>query len=312
MTFLRTISATVVLLAVVSTVAGMQTGQPANGSLYEEVPRISLAQATDAPATVEREVVVEREERIDAWAEEEWIIWAPIRMRSANPQATGTVRLLNTMDYSTASDGTDDDFLYRGQVIYGIAPNHHISLAVPVQLFDGSVEGNANLEFGWQWRLWDEQDWVPAFALHNELFIPSGDGGSGVDWRLTGLITKSLTSRWRVHANPFLMVNSGDSPWPTDRRCPGDLRDFRWGFVTGTEYLLTDQLSILADYVHEASEYYGHRNQHYVEVGTQWAISERHGLGFGTRWTLDGDRQDDNFGAALTYSYTFNAPAIGQ
>jgi len=319
MTHARMIPGIVFGLLVSSSAFGMQAAT--QGDSFHELPQLSLAQAaepSDSAVTAEREVVIEREvvvetdRRTDTWAEEEWIIWAPVRLRSANPQATGTVRLLNTFDYSTASDRTDDDFLWRHKIIYGIAPDHHISVAVPVQLFDGRVQGNANTEFGWQWRLWDESDWIPAFALDNELFIPTGKDASGVDWRLSGLITRSLTPRWRLHSNPFLMVQSGNRPWPEDRRHPGDLRDFRWGLVTGTEYLVLDNLSVMGNIVHESSEYCGRSNQYSMEMGAQWAITQRHGLGFGTRWTLDGDRAGDNFGMGLTYSYTFNVPAIGR
>jgi len=233
-------------------------------------------------------------------------------MRSADPQDTGTIQLLHTVTYATSSDGTDDDVRLFVMGEWGIAPNHQLSLAMPWLLGDGDAEGNFNTEFGWQWRLWEEKDWAPAFALRNTLFIPTGEGGSGLDWELTGLVTKSLTDRWRVHFNPFLKVASGDSPMPREKKHPGDLRDFQWGFVAGTEYLVTDNLSLMLDYIHETSEYRGHRNQHSMEFGGMWAITKHHGLGFGTRWTLDGDDQEDNFSASLTYSFTFDAPAFAR
>lgn len=292
--------------------AAIAAAEASGDSAVQEVPAFSLAaeaQAPDAATGTERSETVASE--TGGPRETEWDIWAPIRMRSANPQDLGTVQVLQSVDYSTSSDGTDDDVRTKIDIQYGFAKDHQLSLAVPMLLGDGQAEGNTNLEAGWQWRLWEEKDALPAFALLNELYIPAGYHAAGVDWRLTGLFTKSITDQWRLHLNPFLTVASGDSPQPRELKHPGDLRDFQWGLVVGTDYRVTEDFTLNLDYIHETSEYKGNRNQHTMEAGFMWAISPRHGFGMATRWTLDGDGVNDNWGATFSYSYTFSAPSIG-
>jgi hypothetical protein len=231
-------------------------------------------------------------------------------MVCAHPQETGKIQVLLTTDYSTSSDRTDDDVLYWTDIEYGFAPNHHLSFKVETLLGDGAGEGNGNLDVEWQWRFWKEDGWLPAFGLSNDLFIPSGCRSGGADWTLTGLVTKSLAQHWRLHLNPFLTVASGDSPDPHDDRSPGDLRDFQWGVIGGTDYAITDEVALSLDYVHETSDARGQPNQHSMETGVMWAIDQHHGLAASTRWTVDGDSISDNWGAAVTYSYTFSAPTL--
>lgn len=320
---MRRVNAMILAILCVLYFVHVQASTAASGhcAVLQQVPRIQLTAQSQPSAENEHESarerakqdpsnVISRQQGPDSGGE--WDIWAPIRMQSANPQDTGSLQILETVDYSTASDHTDDDVLNRVSIEYGIAPDHSISLAAPVLLFDGEAQGNGNLETGWQWRLWDENSGLPAFALLNELFIPSGYHAGGLDWTFTGLLTKSITEKWRLHLNPFLTVASGDSPSPSDTSHPGNLRDFQWGFITGTDYLVAEHVSVMLDYVHEAGEYTGDRNQHYAEAGMMWSISEHHGLALATRWTMDGDGVEDNFGASVTYSYSFDVPAIGK
>jgi hypothetical protein len=253
--------------------------------------------------TTTKETTTVRETRT---VEEGWDIWGPVTLRSADPEELGEVEIKNIYHYGTSSDGSHDANDYEFEIEYGIAPNHELIFAVPdVSLNRCEEEGNGNLEAGWHWRLWKEQDWIPAFALRNILLIPSGYHSSGLDWTLRGLLTKSIIeNKWRLHLNPFLTVASGSEP--------EELRHFQWGFIVGTDYRLCENVNLQLDYIHRTSEEEGERNQHSMEAGVEWQVAEHHGIAFATNWTVDGDSVDENWGFTVSYVFSFDAPAFGK
>ena len=263
---------------------------------------ITLADATTGEETVPKGTTAETADG----HEKAWDITGPIRLRSADPEPPGELAVKTIFDYSTSSDGSDDDLEYEFELEYGIAPNHELILEVPVELGDGATEGNADITVGHHWRLWKEQDILPAFALRNYIRVPSGYHSSGVDYELRGLITKSIIpDKFRLHLNPFLKSVNGDNE--------EDHRYFQWGAIVGADYRLADNLVLNLDYVHETAETNGQRNQHTMEVGVDWHFAEHQALGFVTRAGLDGDGDGENFGCAVSYIYTFdNVPALGK
>jgi hypothetical protein len=82
---------------------------------------------------------------------------------------------------------------------------------MPFEIGDGNAEGNGDIELGWHWRLWEETDDMPAFAIRNYLFLGTGHDSDGVDWMLKGLFTKTITPGCtRLHLNPWLKVVDAD------------------------------------------------------------------------------------------------------
>lgn len=293
-----------VLVGEVFAQTGTKQSPPVKGTqaavaspLNFELQPITLADATS------------KEERVavsSVSGEEDWDITGPIRLRSADPESPGELALKNIFDYSTSSDGSDDDVEYEMEMEYGIAPNHELILEVPVEVGDGAVHGNADLTLGWHWRLWKEAEILPAFALRNYIRVPSGYRSSGVDYELRGLLTKSIVpDKLRFHMNPFLKSVNGSNE--------KDHRYFQWGAILGLDYRLAENLVLIMDYVHETSDAEGERNQHTAEVGLDWIVAEHHTLGFVTRTGLDGDGIGENWGFAVSYIYTFEGlPAFGK
>lgn len=312
--------------------AAMATTQsqqrPAKAGDFGEVQEFNLAAAEETTKTEEKtEVKTEttevKETTESKRSEKNWDIWGPITLRSADPEPLGELEMKNIAHYGTSSNGEDDNVNYELELEYGFAPNHELILAVPLELGDGKAEGNGDLELGWHWRLWREQDWAPAFAIRNILYIPSGYHSRGLDWTLKGLLTKSIIEdKWRLHLNPYLTVASGD---PTEEAPStpsalpfrlyeeeGDLRDFQWGFIAGTDYRITDNLNLILDYIHRTSGVRGWRNQHEMEACLEWKITEHLGLGWNNNWTVDGDGLGENYGTSLSLVYNFDVPAIGK
>lgn len=276
-----------------------KNGAAASGQKEPRSQPLTLADASQQEAPSSGAVADHKIE------EEIWDIGGPIRLRSADAEPPGELVFKNIFDYSTSSDGSDDDLEYEFEIEYGIAPNHELIFEVPVQLGDGGVDGNADITVGHHWQLWKEQDLLPAFALRNYLRVPSGYKSSGVDWELRGLLTKSIIPhRLRLHLNPFLKSVNGDNV--------EDVRRFQWGAVIGADYRINDRLVLNCDYVHETGETEGSRNQHTAEVGLEWLLAPHHEICFVTRAGLDGDSQGENWGCAISYIYEFEGlPYIG-
>jgi len=301
------------LLSLVSGVMGRDTAGPGEqpltlsaapaaapaGRAVDKAPQFRLAADQETATTTEQKTEITTVAPC-----REWDIVGPIRMRSADPEPTGELEIKNIFDYGTSSDGTDDDVEYEIELEWGLAPNHELIFEVPVEMGDGGVNGNADITLGWHWRLWKEQEILPAFAMRNYIRIPSGYHSSGVDYELRGLITKSIVpDQFRLHLNPFLKSVNGHNE--------EDHRYFQWGVIVGADYRLTDTLVLNVDYVHETSDAQGQRNQHTMEVGLDWCLAAHQAIGFVTRAGLDGDSAGENWGFAISYIYAFEGfPAL--
>ncbi len=221
----------------------------------------------------------------------------PYRLRSADPEPFGEVEIKNIVGWSTTK-GDDDDFEYEFELEWGFVRNHELIFAVPVELGDGRVEGNGDIELGWHWKLWEERDWRPAFGMRNFVRIPTGVGSSGVDYEWIGLITKSIIpGKFRVNANPFVKSVNGNNE--------EDARHFLWGGSLGVDYRLSDDLILVGLYRYEAGELEGTRDNHSLEFGADWTISEHQEIAFGVEVGLDGDDQGPALGARISYILDF-------
>ncbi len=236
--------------------------------------------------------------------EEDWDVSGPVRMRSADPEEVGELQIKNIFGYSTSSDGSDDDLEYELELEWGFMPDHHLILELPVEIGDGEVEGNADLTLGWHWRLWRERDWMPAFAMRNLIRIPSGVDSDGVDYEFRGLFTKSITpNQLRLQFSPsFKFVN-------------GDIHDgeraFQWEVYAGFDYRMSDAMALNLNYIFGSSASSGASDQHDIELGVDWDIAEHQMLALGTRLSLDGDDEGDNWGIKLSYIFSLDAPSFG-
>ncbi len=183
-------------------------------------------------------------------------------------------------------------------------PDHHLILELPVEIGDGEVEGNADLTLGWHWRLWREQDWMPAFAMRNLIRIPSGVDSDGVDYEFRGLFTKSITpNQLRLQVSPSFKVVNGDIH-------EGE-RSFQWEVYAGFDYRLSDAAALNLNYIFGSSASNGVGDQHAIELGVDWDIAEHQMLALGTRLGLDGDDEGDNWGIKLSYIFSLDAPSFG-
>ena len=235
---------------------------------------------------------------IDEMDDLNWDLAGPYEMRSADPEPTGVVELKNIFGWSTSKSGESDEWMYEFEVEWGIAENHELIFETPVELGDGRVDGNGDIEIGWHWQLVKEQDWMPAFALRNFVRVPTGVGSSGVDYELIGLITKSIVpGKLRFEANPFVKTVNGDND--------EDAGDFVWGGSFGLDWRVSDELVLVGLYRYVSGAIEGERDNHNLQFGGEWEFAKNQELGFSAEVGIDGDGNGPAFGAMLSYILSF-------
>ncbi|OWY70798.1 hypothetical protein B7486_14440 [cyanobacterium TDX16] len=241
----------------------------------------------------------------DPYASRAYGIGGPWRLRSADALRPGQLSIRNEMTWTTGLESGDDETRYGLSIDYGIAPMHHVTLELPVDIGDGAVTGNGDFRLGWHWQLLKEDDWKPSFALRNYIRVPSGYESSGVDYELRALFSKSVADHVRVHIAPFLESINGDNT--------EDVRHFQWGAAIGSDWKITDTLDIVVDYVHETSNETGIRNQHSLDAGVIWEVAPNHKIGISGSAGLDGDGVNGDWGAGIFYTIAFDGlPHLGR
>lgn len=265
-----------------------------NGESQEPM---SLAQATGTTADTTR-VGEETRTTIREDAESSWGITGPISLRSADPEEPGELEVKNIFGWQTSRNGESDEWEYELELEYGLVENHELILEVPFELGDGRVDGNGDLTLGWHWRLFKEQDWLPAFAMRNYVRTPTGIGSEGVDYEWRGLFTKTIMpEKCRLHWNPYLKSVNGDNE--------PDARHFQWGSLIGMDYRVCENVLFIWDYHYRNGEIEHTRDQHSLELGVDWKIVEHHTIGVATEVGLDGDSQGAALGAKVSYILSF-------
>lgn len=242
--------------------------------------------------------------------EASWEISGPVFLRATTPEPPGEVIIKNIFGWEHSKkkeagrpwdrDGDDrDEYEYELEIEWGILENHELIFEMPWQIGDGRVDGNGDITLGWHWRLWDEHDWVPAFAMRNFLRVPSGVDSSGVDYEFRGLFTKSLVPGCtRLHFNPFAKSVNGNNE--------EDAEPFQYGAAIGIDHRLSDNLLFITDYIYSSEETEdANRGNHEAEFGLDWEFAEHQKLGVSFLVGLDGDDDGPEYGAKLSYMLSF-------
>lgn len=232
-------------------------------------------------------------------------IGGPVFLRSAYPVEAGELELKFVGRFGQSSDDSnDDDWQFDFVAEWGFAENWEFIFEVPVQLGDGRVQGNGDIdEFGFHTKLWDEGDWYPAFAVRNLIRIPTGYHSSGIDYQLRGLFTKTCVPcevRW--HLNPWLKTVDGHND--------EEARNFLYGAALGFDYRLSDDVLLIADYQYARGENEGDEQDQLVEVGVDWSLSENRMLGLSGTVGVDGNDSGDDFTLGVSYIIKLGAPRM--
>jgi hypothetical protein len=143
----------------------------------------------------------------------------PLRLEDAYPLAAGEWALETGAGLSAPRNSRARG-LFPVEVLYGLAPNLQVSLATTFLTDPRRIEEqtkSGDLQLSGLYNFNQETLSLPALGLRLTLNLPTGVESSGVDFRIKGLLTKSI-GRLSVHFNPAYEVFSGTKPFERDGR----------------------------------------------------------------------------------------------
>lgn len=221
-------------------------------------------------------------------------------LEDGQPGDPGRFELEFDVGWETSS-GEHDPVLFAPELTFTLDGNEFLRntqliLAVPMEFGLGGVDGNADVEFGWQQRWVSEEGWIPTLATLAEIRLPTGYHSSGIDGTFTGIVAKDI-GPGTMFLNAFVKTANGNNV--------EDLRHFQWGVRTGYKWRLQDDLAIIADYVNQASEEQGHGNINLLEVSGEWRVNEQLTIGPGIVVGLDDNEETPNFGVGVHLTWSF-------
>lgn len=220
--------------------------------------------------------------------------------------------------WSTISNQKDDEIGLAQSIKYGITDDFFFELKVLERnLGDGRNQGNGNINLILFNRFVRESDSMPAIAAQMDLRVPSGDGSSGVDGKLTGIITKTIVDKLRVNFQGWAQTANGDEGGGQDRhnrhfhddafedRQPGR-RNFQWGMGPGVDYQIDDDTLVLVNYINKTSNLENSHNLNIIETGLVRRIYQsddvKHWLKLAFDIGLDHGDETPNWAAKLQWS----------
>ena len=220
-------------------------------------------------------------------------------LEDGQPGHPGRFELQFDFGWETTS-GEHDPVLFKPELKFTLDGNEFLrntklTLSVPTEFGSGGVNGNADLEFGWQQRWVTEEGLMPTLATLAEIRIPSGYHSSGVDGTLTGIVAKDF-GPGTFYFNAFAETANGHNV--------KDLRAFQWGLRAGYKWRVSDDFALIGGYVYSSSEQYGHGDINLLEVSGQWRVSETITIGPGVFVGLDNNEETPNFGAGFRLTWS--------
>ena len=143
----------------------------------------------------------------------------PLRLEDAYPIAAGEWAL-ETGAGLLAHRNSRSQGLFPLEILYGLAPNLQVSLGTTLLTDPKRIEEqtkSGDLSVSGLYNFNQETLSLPAFGLRFTLNLPTGTDSSGADFRIKGLVTKSL-GRLSFHFNPAYELFSGTKPFERDSR----------------------------------------------------------------------------------------------
>jgi hypothetical protein len=143
----------------------------------------------------------------------------PLRVEDAYPIPAGEWALETGAGLSDQRKSRSRGF-FPLDVLYGLAPNLQVSLGTALFTDPKRVEEqtkSGDLQLSGLYNFNQETLNLLALGLRLTLNLPTGTKSSGVDFRIKGLVTKSI-GRLSVHFNPAYEVFSGTKPLERDGR----------------------------------------------------------------------------------------------
>jgi hypothetical protein len=189
------------------------------------------------------------------------------------------------------------------EYLYGFAPNTHLNIGI-----DPSIEEEDETEFnigdvslGVLHNFNREYNNTPAFALRGDAAFPTGNDSEGVDFRLRGIMSKTVGQYDRLHLNLDANLTTATE---------GEERSFVPGVILGYSrpigYPTTFTRTLLAEVGVRASEVEDDSAVVSLGVGLRQQIGYQSVLDLGIQGDIAGDSGDRNELRLITgYSVAF-------
>jgi hypothetical protein len=171
-----------------------------------------------------------------------------------------------------------------------------LSLTQGSEIGNGRVDGNGDAELNWQQRWHVEAGKVPTLATLFSVRLPTGNGSTGVDVSLTGILDKDL--------GPGTVYLSAWGTVPLDVE-DETVRDFIWGAQLGYKWRVSDRFALYGNYVFKGSEEFGQKESSILEFAAQYEVNDHLVLGPGILVGLDNRDETPEFGAGLKITLGF-------
>lgn len=168
------------------------------------------------------------------------------------------------------------------RVEVGLAEGLEAELFFPYSMGSGRRFGESGAAAGLLYNLNRERGWLPAFAVGVEVAKPVGPERRGPETELTGIATKTIhpAVQGRLHLNVS---------WVHALRSSADERRDRYRVVAGYSRLLSTDVALVLDYVHQRQEERRGRDVDILEAGVLYRLTETVAVGAGAGFGIGRD-----------------------
>jgi opacity protein-like surface antigen len=225
----------------------------------------------------------------------------PVRLQDAYPVAQGELALESGVGYIFKRKAKDHGFLDL-DIVYGAFANMQLELGTtlftnPREIDEAEKSGDLTLSALYNFN--QETLQFPALGIKGSVNFPTGVDSAGVDFELTGLITKSI-GRLSLHLNGGYEFVTGEKE---------DERSARYKIAFGPSYPLGAPMhtrtTLVADLFVEQSAHHGEDETFGAEAGVRYQFSERVVLDVGVGSEITGPRDRSPFFTTAGFSYAF-------
>jgi hypothetical protein len=195
----------------------------------------------------------------------------PITIDDAGTVEKGTFQLEVGFD-AARQDNHDREFSPSVTLTYGLFERMDMG-AGSSYLFlhpkeSENEKGLGDTELKMKYRLFDEKEWIPAFAITGNLKIPTASDSKGLgsgktDFGINTIITKNLSKRWVVHLNMgYTFVGEHGV-------------NHEFNYSAATQFILSDKWALVGE-IGGVNNFNGHKRDDPFSglLGTYYLISD--------------------------------------
>jgi hypothetical protein len=157
--------------------------------------------------------------------------------------------------------------------------------------------GLGDTELKMKFRLFDEKDWIPAFAITGNLKIPTASDSKGLgsgktDFSTNTIFTKNLSERWVLHLNlGYTFIGEH-----------GENNEFNYSLAG--QFLLSDKWALVGE-IGRVNNFNGHKSDDPISglIGTYYLLNDHFALDAGVEIGMNKAAPDFRLTTGLTFLF---------